>query len=58
MIIFQPSPTECWHIRSHNKKDEFGQTFYVAHSLLDHIDLIVLVKEADSDGIEKRQVIM
>ena len=58
MIIFQASTTECWQIRSQNKEDEFGETLYVARSLLDHIDLIVLIEEAYSDGIEIRQVIM
>lgn len=41
-----------------NQEKQFGQTLYVVRSLLDHIDLIALVEEAYSHGIEKRQVIM
>ena len=45
-------------MKSHNKEKQFGQTLYVVCNLLDHIDLIALVQEAYSHGIEKRQVIM
>ena len=58
MIIIQGSTTECWPMKSHNKEKQFGQTLYVVCNLLDHIDLIALVQEAYSHGIEKSQVIM
>ena len=45
-------------MKLHNKEKQFGQTLYVVRNLLDHIDLIPLVEEAYSHGIEKRQVIM
>ena len=41
-----------------NQEKQFGQTLYVVRSLLDHIDLIALVEEGYSHGIEKGQVIM
>ena len=45
-------------MKLHNKGKQFGQTLYVFRSLLDHIDLIALVEEAYSHGMEKTQVIM
>ena len=58
MIIFQASTTECWPMKLHKKEKQFGQALSVVRSLLDHIDLIALVEEAYSHGVEKRQVIM
>lgn len=45
-------------MKLHKKEKQFGQALSVVRSLLDHIDLIALVEEAYSHGVEKRQVIM